>query len=162
MNLYNIEKEYIRIAEEIIEAGGEITPETETALAINKEEVQIKAVKYGYVVLQTEHDIEAIDAEIKRLEAMKKSRANLIATIKERVHAAMDLYGFNEIKMQNLKVSFRASSSTEIEDEKLIPAKYKVKKTTTTINKKDLLADLRAGKKVKGVKLKEGKNIQFT
>lgn len=162
LNLYNIEKEYLDLAEQIIENGGEITPELETALAINKESLEIKAVKYGFVKKDLENDIESIDSEIKRLQALKSSRVNTIARLEEAVKTAMKLYGINEIKMQNLKIWFKASEAVKIEDESLIPKRYKITKTETSISKKFLLQELKAGKKVKGASLDKRDNIQFT
>ena len=160
-SIYNIEQEYLQLAEEIIENGGEVTPEQEQALALNKDTLEVKSVKYGYVIKDVENDLVAIDAEIKRLEALKSSRVNLIAKLKDTVSQAMDLYGIEEIKMQNLKINFRSSQSTEITDETLIPAKYKKSVTTVTISKNDLLADLKLGVKIEGAELKKNKNIQF-
>lgn len=162
VSIYNIEKEYLELAEQIIEAGGEVTPELETALAINKESLEVKAVKYGYVKKDIEDDIKSIDDEIKRLQALKSSRVNTIAKLEEAVKTAMKLYGINEIKMQNLKIWFKASEAVKIEDETLIPAKYKVKKVEYTISKKLILTDLKAKKKVKGASLDKRDNIQFT
>jgi hypothetical protein len=160
-SIYNIEAEYLALADDIINNGGEVTPEQETALAINKESLEVKAVKYGYVKKQLEDDLDIIDKEIKRLEALKKPKQTLIAKLEDTVDKAMRLYGINEIKMQNLTINFRASTATEIENEAIIPAKYKKKLTTVTLDKKQLLKDLREGKKVKGAVLKENKNIQF-
>lgn len=162
MNLYNIEKQYLDLAEQIIEAGGEVTPELEQALAINKESLEIKAVKYGYVKKDMENEIKSIDDEIKRLQALKSSRVNAIARFEDAVSNAMKLYEMKEIKMQNLKIWFKASEAVKIEDESLIPAKYKVKKVEYTISKKAILADLKAKKKVKGASLDKRDNIQFT
>lgn len=160
-SIYNIEQEYLSLAEAIIENGGEVTPEQETQLAINKESLEVKSVRYGYVIKDTKNDIEAIDAEIKRLQGLKQSRLTLIDKLEQTVSTAMDLYGITEIKMQNLKISFYPSTSSEIIDEKLIPAKYKKKVVTVTLDKKAILADLRAKKKVKGAVLKNNKTIQF-
>lgn len=162
-SIYNIEREYLDLAEQVIEAGGEVTPELEQALAINKESLEIKAVKYGYVMKDMENDIAAIDEEIKRLEGLKKSRTNAIARLKETVSTAMKLYGITDIKMQNLKIWFKASEAVKIEDEAFIPAKYKVKKPVEyTLSKVAIKADLKAGKKVKGASLDKRDNIQFT
>jgi len=160
-SIFNIEAEYMDLAESIIENGGEVSPEQEQALALNKESLEVKAVKYGYIIKDVSNDIDAIDAEIKRLEAMKKTRENLITKLKDTVSTAMKLYEIEEIKLQNLTINFRKSTASEITDESLIPAKYKKKKITTSLMKAEILADLKAGKKIKGAELKENKNIQF-
>lgn len=158
-NIYQLEQEYLDIARQLTD--GELTPELETALAINKESLEIKAVKYGYVKKSIEDDVVSIEKEIARLTALKQVKENAIEKIKETVSTAMKLYGITEIKMQNLTVNFRPSTSVEIDDEKAIPKAFKVKKTTETISKKLIGDALKAGKKVKGAYLKENKNIQF-
>ena len=160
-SIYNIEQEYLELASAIIDNGGEVTEEQQQQLAINKESLEVKAVKYGYVIKDVENEVDAIDAEIKRLEAMKKTRENLIAKLKDTVSTAMNLYEIEEIKLQNLKINFRKYTASEIIDESLIPAKYKKKKVTVSLMKAEILADLKAGKKIKGAELKENKNIQF-
>jgi hypothetical protein len=47
-SLFNISKEAIELASLLEE--GEYTPEIEQALAINQNELQEKAINYGYVV----------------------------------------------------------------------------------------------------------------
>lgn len=160
-NIYGIEQEYLILAEQITEQGGEITAEQEQALALNKETLEVKAVKYGYIIKTVEDDILAIDREIKRLEELKKPKVNLIAKLENTVSQAMDLYGISEIKLQNLKIYFHPSTSADITDEKSIPAKYKKREVVIKIDKKAILADLRAEKKVKGAELKKNKTIKF-
>ena len=48
--LYQIEQEYLNIVQSIIDAGGEITEEQETALSISKEQLQNKGVCYCFIV----------------------------------------------------------------------------------------------------------------
>ena len=70
--LYNIEREYLELAEQIEQAEGELTPELETALAITEGELQTKAVGYGFIIRESEGNIAIIDDELKRLTALKK------------------------------------------------------------------------------------------
>lgn len=162
VSIYNLEAEYINLAQQLIENGGETTPELDQALAINKDALEVKAVKYGYVSKDIQNDIAAIDEEIKRLNALKASRVKAVAKIEETVSTAMKLYGIKDIKLQNLKIWFKPSTAVNIEDESLIPNKYKVKKVEVSISKKLIKADLDAGKKVKGASLDKRDNIQFT
>lgn len=52
-----------------------------------------------------------------------------------------------------IKVS-ESSGSVDIIDENLIPVEYYKEKVTTVLDKKKILADLKAGKEISGVKLK--------
>lgn len=160
-SIYNIEKTYTDLVEQIIEAGGEITEEQEQALAINKETLEVKAVKYGYVIKDIDNDIDAIDAEIKRLSELKSVRSNLKQRLKDTVSQAMILYGIEEIKLQNLKINFRKSTSVSIYDENAIPEEFKTTKEVTSISKTEIAKVLKAGGVVEGATLDENKNIQF-
>jgi len=161
MNIYNIEKKYLELADAIIDQDGVPTPEQETALALNREELEIKAVNYGYVMKRAQDEADAIDQEIKRLYEMKQSRQKLISRIKETVAEAMILYDIEKIEMRNLKISFRASTSVEITDIMQIPDQYKREKIEVSISKAEIGKDLKAGVDVPGAYLSTNKNIQF-
>ena len=106
-SLYNIEAEYLEIANQL--EDGELSPELETALAINQSELQGKAVAYAYVIKESEDTVSAIDAEIKRLTALKKTEVNKATRLKDTISNAMKLYGITEIKTETLKLNFRRS-----------------------------------------------------
>ena len=114
-SLYNIEAEYLEIANQL--EDGELSPELETALAINQSELQGKAVAYAYVIKESEDTVSAIDAEIKRLTALKKTEVNKATRLKDTISNAMKLYGILEIKTETLKLNFRRSEGVICTDE---------------------------------------------
>ena len=133
----------------------------EAALQINKDQLESKSQCYGFIVRQLEGECDMIDNEIKRLEAMKKSRGKTVDRLKESVSKAMQLYEIDKIETPTLKISFRKSESIEIEEESLIDEKYMTVKTTKTPDKKAIKEAIKAGEIVLGVTLKENQNIQF-
>ena len=50
LSLYTIEQNYLTLVENLIDNGGELTPELETELAITKQDLQNKGVCYGFIV----------------------------------------------------------------------------------------------------------------
>ena len=102
-----------------------------------------------------------IDNEIKRLEAMKKSRGKTVDRLKESVSKAMQLYEIDKIETPTLKISFRKSESIEVEEESLIDEKFMTVKTTKTPNKTAIKEAIKNGEIVLGVTLKQNQNIQF-
>lgn len=158
-SLYQIGKEYEEIAEQL--EYGELTPDLEKALSITQEELQTKAVNYGFVVKQFESDVNAIDEEIKRLQAMKKSKVNAVDRLKQTLTDAMLHYGIEKVEVPTLKLSFRQSKSVEITDEKQVPDFYKNKKIQVSIDKNILSKDLKAGFDIKGAKLVTKQNLQI-
>lgn len=159
-NIYQIQQDYLSITNELIENWGELSPELETSLAINKAELQQKAVAYIYVTKSLETDVDAIDAEIERLRALKQSRVKTIEKLKETVKAAMELYEIEEIKTATLKINFRKSESIECEAEQLLDY-YCTFKTTRTPNKALIKEAIKNGEQVVGASLKVNRNIQI-
>ena len=161
LSLYNIQQEYISLAEQIIDNDGLLSEEMEAALQINKDQLENKSQCYGFIVRQLEGECDMIDNEIKRLEAMKKSRSKTVDRLKESVSKAMQLYEIDKIETPTLKISFRKSESIEVEEESLIDEKFMTVKTTKTPNKIAIKEAIKSGEIVLGVTLKQNQNIQF-
>jgi hypothetical protein len=159
-NIYQIQQDYLSITNELIENGGELSPELETALVINKAELQKKAVAYVYVTKSLENDVDAIDTEIERLRALKQSRVKTIEKLKETVKAAMELYEIEEIKTATLKINFRKSESVEV-DESIIANEYCNFKTVRTPNKALIKESIKNGAEISGASLKINHNLQI-
>jgi hypothetical protein len=160
MNIYQIEQEYLVLSNDIIEAGGEITPELETALAINKEQLQNKGINYGYVIKSLENDITAIEEEIKRLNALKSSRTKTTDLLKSTIKQAMQLYGIEELKTPTLKINFRKSESVEVDDS-VLDVIYFNHKVVLTPDKTRIKEDIKSGKEVVGAVLNVNFNLQI-
>lgn len=161
MNIYAIQNEYQLLINEIIEAEGEITSEIETALTINKEQLQSKAVDYSYVIKQLDSDCEQIDAELKRLQQLKKVRTNLAERLKDTISNAMNLYEVEKIETPLIKLSFRNSESVEITNEKQLDACFIVTKTVSTPDKKAIKDAIKNGVLVEGATISYNKNLQI-
>lgn len=161
LNLYGIEQTYLRIASDLLDNGGELTPELEQALELNKENLEVKSAKYAYIVKKYDDEVSLIDNEIKRLTELKNAREKAQEKLKERVKNAMILFGYTEIQSQNIKLSFRKSTALVITDEKAIPAKYKKKVSVVKIDNAAIKNDINAGKKVKGAHVDTKQNLQI-
>lgn len=160
-SIFQISTELQTIVNQIIETGGEITPEIEQSLQISEAELETKSVKYGYAIKQMEFDNKAIDDEIKRLQAMKKTRTNAIDRLKNVLSTTMQSFDIPEIDTPTMKINFRKSTSVEIIDEEKIPAEFVTIKQTTTVRKVDIKKALKDGDKVAGAQLVENQNLQI-
>lgn len=69
-SIFNIESEYLELMQEIEYAEGELTPELEERLTINKEDLEKKAVSYGYYIKTIDNDAVLVKTEIDRLQRM--------------------------------------------------------------------------------------------
>jgi hypothetical protein len=160
-SLYNIEKEYLEIANQL--EDGELSPELETALAINERELQGKAVAYAYVIKESEDTVSVIDAEIKRLQGLKKTEQNKAKRLKETISNAMELYGITEIKTETLKLNFRRSEGVICTDSSVgIPMELStvvpevIKPNLTAIK-----AAIKEGRSVTGFEIEERYSLQI-
>lgn len=159
-NIYQIEKDYLSITDQLIESGGDLTPELEMALAINKVELENKARGYGFVIKSLENDVDNIDEEIKRLNALKTSRTKAIDVLKDTVKNAMNLYGIEEIKTATLKLSFRKSESVEL-DPSLLDFKWMNQKITYAPDKAKIKEAIKKGEAVSGAWLSINQHLQI-
>lgn len=92
-NLFNIQEEYYEILQQIEELEGEITPELEEALKINKENLEAKIKAYYYYIKQNEGNIKTIEDEIERLQTKIGSITNVNIRLKDKVKEALELFG---------------------------------------------------------------------
>lgn len=159
--LYQIEQEYLNIVQSIIDAGGEITEEQETALSISKEQLQNKGICYGFIVKELEGNIDLIDLEIKRLNALKKPLVNSIDRLKNNLSQAMQMFEVTELKTPLLKINFRKSESVEIEDLALLDSNYIKVVTTKTADKVAIKDAIKSGENVQGAVLVTNQNLQI-
>ena len=78
--LYQIEQEYISLANQIIDNEGELSEELETALQINQDQLEAKGKGYGYIIKDIEAEIDAIDVEIAKYIEENKALEILLTT----------------------------------------------------------------------------------
>jgi len=159
--IYQIANEYQLIINKVIELDGEITPEQEIELIINKNELEQKGINYAYLIKQLDYDCEQIDNEIARLNKLKKVRANLTDRLKNTVSSAMQLYDVEKIETPLIKLSFRNSESVEITNESQLDACFIVTKTVTTPDKKAIKDAIKSGVFVEGATISYNKNLQI-
>lgn len=160
MNLFNITAEYKQLEAALIENEGELTPELETALQINQEQLQAKGINYGYVIKNIESEVDIIDAEIKRLTQLKKVRENAVERLKMTLQGAMECFGVLELKTPTLKVSFRKSESVLITDISELESRFIRVKTTKEPDKTSIKEAIKNGESVLGAELVTKNNIQ--
>lgn len=161
LTIYQIEQSYNQLAEELIDNGGELTPELETALAITEEQLQNKSVAYSFVIKQMDADIDTIDAEIKRLQAAKKQREKASEYLKERIKHAMELFSIEEIKTPLVKINFRKSETVEVENVNELTSAYKTIKIVETADKAAIKSAIKNGIVVPGCSIVEHRNLQI-
>jgi hypothetical protein len=161
MNIFNIQTEYQLLVNELIENGGEITPEIELALQINKDNFHSKSENFAYVTKQFDAEMDIIDNEIKRLQQARKSREKTIQRLKDTIELAMLTFDVNKIETPLIKISFRKSESVEVSDVNDLPNEFKVIKLTETADKLKIKDALKSGVFISGCSIKSNRNLQI-
>lgn len=158
-SLFRISVEQMRIDDQLMETGGELTPELEEALAVNAKNFQLKAASYATSIHKFDSLIEAADAEIKRITAIKKSAQGAKQCLKDTLAFAMDAFGYDKYDLGLHKLSFRNSTAVSITDETHIPAEYII--VETKVDKMKLKEALKNGDVIPGAELVTNKSIQI-
>jgi hypothetical protein len=148
------------------ETGGEVTDEIMEDLAIRRENFQHKAEAYSKFILKLESEADIAAAEIKRIQAIKKSKDNTATRLRETLRDALMVFGNENPKTGNkayetalFKLSLRKSQSVEITDENEVPDEFwAIKKE---ISKSTISQAIKDGLEVPGAKMKENYGLQI-
>lgn len=161
MNLYHIQQEHLNLLAQIEEAEGELSPHMEQALGFTLDAFEAKAVSVGFLTKHIADGITAIDAEMKRLKAMKDAAERKQEWFEAQISAAMQQFGIDKIDTPTLKIGFRKSEAVEIDNCELVPAVYMIEKVTEAPDKKAIKDAIKAGKEVPGASLVTRQNLQI-
>jgi hypothetical protein len=158
-SIYNIIQDQRYTLQEIEELGGELTPELEAKLEIQAHQLEVKSVNYLHVISTKESFNGLIDAEIKRLQAMKKANDNLIDRLKDNLLNAVKTFGNFEVGLH--KFGTRKSSTVEVEDVNQLPNEYKTIKITEAADKMAIKKAIESGIEIEGCYIKEHQNLKI-
>jgi hypothetical protein len=159
MNLYQLTQEAQYLAA-LLETE-ELTPELEAELHINQFQLQEKASNYAKVIANYQSEADQIDAEIKRLKAMKESRDKKVTWLTESLKKAMLVSGIEKIESPLFKISLRRSEAVEVEIPEALPVDWQVKKVTITADKVAIKKAIKEGYSITGARLVENFNLSI-
>jgi hypothetical protein len=159
MNLYQLTQEAQYLAA-LLETE-ELTPELEAELHINQFQLQEKASNYAKVIANYQSEADQIDAEIKRLKAMKESRDKKVTWLTESLKKAMLVSGIEKIESPLFKISLRRSETVEVEIPEALPVDWQVKKVTITADKVAIKKAIKEGYSITGARLVENFNLSI-
>ena len=169
-NLYRLTNEMENLYEMLVnsaemgmvdEETGEIDERLLTALTCKEEEFNEKAIAVATVCRRFQNTEEQIEAEIKRLTALKKNCVKVQDRLTNSLDTALQKVGKTKIDGISASIGYRKSTKTVIENENDIPEEY----FNVTITKKPDLTKIKksiqAGNEVPGAFLQELNNIQI-
>ncbi|WP_407382822.1 siphovirus Gp157 family protein [Ruminococcus sp.] len=156
MNLYEMTEAAKQLYEML--AAGDI-PEEAVADTLESFGVEGKVEDYCHVIYQLMADADMYAAEMKRLEAKKKSAEKGVERMKSALSAYMQATGSKKMSAGTFTLSFRKSESVLIKDEFAIPAEYL--KTKTSVDKTAIKNAIKSGQMVAGAELQTNQNLQI-
>lgn len=159
MNLYEITREAQELA--FLLETDELTPELEQALVINQDQLQSKAGNYAKVIANIQCDSDAIDAEIRRLKAMKETKDRSINRLKEALRYAMLVSGIDKIESSLFKISLRRSEAVEVDVVEALPNAFVNVKNVVTADKLAIKEAIKRGENVIGARIVENFSLQI-
>lgn len=104
------------IEQTLDENGGELTPELEEQWVETEESLKQKIDNYNSLVKLFDYRSENIAAEIKRLQALKKTTDNSKKRVVEHLKDVMEAFGLTKLEGKLCKVSLSSSTSTEVDE----------------------------------------------
>jgi len=144
-SLYDIKSNLCQLFEflEVAETDEERDAVKE-GLVIAQGELNEKALNYSKFIRNESATCEAIDFEIKRLQALKKVKENKIGLLKLNLSDALKAFDIKKLDLGIFKISFRKSQSLEVTDQAQIPEMFIKEKVIKEVDKKRLKEAIKA------------------
>ena len=151
---------------EITELQRELDKEDDTEVKQDLQELisielKNKSNNIVYVIKNLEGNNLAIDAEIERLQALKKRNSSNIDKIKSNILWFMQQNNVDTIKSDLATFSLRKSESTDIENIEQIPQEFITVKQTFVPDKTAIKKAIKEGVEVAGAKVVVNYNLQI-
>lgn len=157
MKLYEISENYRNIADLLTSPELAENPDVIGALEAIEDEFNNKAVNTVKAIKMVESDIDTIDGEIKRLQAMKKVRQNALDDVKDYLKRNMAATGIFKIESPLFKIGYSERQNAAVElDEALFLANNlneELVSVKITPSKTAIKKALEAGEQIIGARL---------
>ena len=162
LTLYQLTNEWRALADKLADMDMDAQTVADT---IEGSDVQVaieeKAQGYEMVARNFEAHIPAIDAEIKRLQALKKALAGRADGLRQRVLSTMQEMGIERITCPLFELRRQKNPpAVDVYDADLIPTGFYVPQPAV-LDKKALAAALKAGEEIQGARLTQGESLRI-
>ena len=141
------------IAERLIESGGEIDPELESALAVNQKDLAVKVDSYAIIMDRFDFEIDYLKAKAQEFTDAAKVLANAQDRIKSNLKQALSLMGETEIEGESYKFKLSPSKPKLVIEESQLPQEFKMQDIKWVPDKAQIHDALTAGFNVPGAHL---------
>lgn len=161
LTLYDLKGQWRDLAEKLADMDLDAQTVSDTIEASDVQcALEEKAQGYEMVARSFEAPIHAIDAEIKRLQSMKKASQNRADTLRKRIHDAMVELQIEKIKAPLFELRRQKNPvAVEVYNKDLIPFEF-WKTPEPEIDQAALKAAMQAGKEIEGARLTQGESLR--
>ena len=155
-NLFNLSRDFIELQNELDNIDPEVLQDTLDAIQASMDEKIDNTIG---LIRSVEGDIDTVDKEIKRLQAVKKQKQTLTQKLKDYMQNALDYQQLQNYRTQtNYIYKRRNAPSVFITNEKLIDKSYFVEQAPK-LDKKALKEDIQNGVDVHGAELRDSESL---
>lgn len=159
MNLFELTENYVKFFT-MLEEADEITEELEEMANNLNIAIEEKSDNYVKMIKNLDADVEAFKNQEKIFNKKRKTAENKIAWLKKNLQASMELQGRKKVETELFTISIQKNTpALDITSEDNIGDEYY--KVERTLNKKDLLKDIKEGLIIDGVGIKQTESLRI-
>ena len=159
MNLFELTENYVKFFT-MLEEADEITEELEEMANNLNIAIEEKSDNYVKMIKNLDADVEAFKNVEKQFNKKRKTAENKIAWLKKNLQASMEQTGRKKVETELFTISIQKNTpSLDITSEDNIGDEYY--KVERTLNKKELLSDIKEGLIVDGVGIKQTESLRI-
>ena len=162
LKLYELADAYERIAEALIENGGELTPELSAELDAIEGAFEAKVERVALYVRNLLATAEAADAEAARLAALARTRRQGAEGLKGYLMAQLDRVEKPKVETPLVVVRIQKNSRPSIQwpDTQAIPEAYQ--RVTVSLDGQKVYQDWKAGTLPSGFVVEQGRHLRIS
>lgn len=159
MNLFELTENYVKFFT-MLEEADEITEELEEMANNLNIAIEEKSDNYVKMIKNLDADVEAFKNVEKQFNKKRKTAENKIAWLKKNLQASMEQTGRKKVETELFTISIQKNTpSLDITSEENIGDEYY--KVERTLNKRDLLNDIKEGLIIDGVGIKQSESLRI-
>ena len=159
MNLFELTENYVKFFT-MFEEADEITEELEEMANNLNIAIEEKSDNYVKMIKNLDADVEAFKNVEKQFNKKRKTAENKIAWLKKNLQASMEQTGRKKVETELFTISIQKNTpSLDITSEENIGDEYY--KVERTLNKRDLLNDIKEGLIIDGVGIKQTESLRI-
>jgi len=139
----------------------ELTPELESMLIINQQELSEKSIYFSKEIVNRESNINQRNLEIQRLKEANEKDQRVVDRKKQAIKNAMLSAGIDKIESSLFKLSLRRSEAVEVVNIDQLPESLVTVKKTVSADKVKIKEAIKNGVPVEGAVIVENFSLQI-